>query len=124
MVVGDYDHLSRGTKWYGEKGWVHVNRSGLWAEPESILQEKTGPDDIHLYNSRNHMVNFLECVKNRRECICPAEVGHRSCSLGLLGEIAILAGRKLKWDPDKEIFLGDEEANRYLSRPMRSPWHL
>ena len=124
MVVGDYDHLSRGTKWYGEKGWVHVNRSGLWAEPESLLREKIRPDDIHLYNSRNHMRNFLECVKSRRECICPAEVGHRSCSLGLLGEIAVLAGRKLKWDPNKEIFLGDEKANRYLSRPMRSPWHL
>jgi hypothetical protein len=56
--------------------------------------------------------------------VAPIEVAHRSISVALLGEIAMLTQRKLRWDPDKETFLDDDEANRMLSRPMRSPWHL
>jgi len=113
-----------GAAWYGEKGWIHVNRGGLWAQPKSILKEVIGPNETHLYNSPDHKQNFLDCVKNRRLTIAPAEVGHRSISVGLLGEIAMLTERKLKWDPEKETFIKDDEANRMLSRPMRSPWHL
>jgi len=113
-----------GPKWYGEKGWIHVNRHVLLAEPSSILKEVIGPNETRLYKSNNHTQNFLDCVKSRRETIVPAEVGHRSISVGLLGEIAMLTGRKLKWDPQKERFLNDDEANRMLWRPMRSPWHL
>jgi predicted dehydrogenase len=113
-----------GTVWYGEKGWVYVKRGRLEADPKSILDEKIGPNEIKLYESRDHQRNFLECVKSRKLTITPVEIAHRSISVGLLGEIAMLLGRKLKWDPEKEIFLNDEQANRMLSRPMRSPWHL
>jgi predicted dehydrogenase len=113
-----------GTVWYGEKGWVYVKRGRLEADPKSILDERIGPDEIKLYESRDHQRNFLECVKSRKLTITPVEIAHRSISVGLLGEIAMLLGRKLKWDPEKEIFLNDEQANRMLSRPMRSPWHL
>ena len=94
------------------------------ANPASILKEVIGPEEIKLYRSRDHKQNFLDCVKNRKETIAPAEVAHRSISIGLLGEIAMLTKRKLRWDPDKEVFLNDEQANRMLSHPMRSPWHL
>jgi len=114
----------RGPVWYGEKGWIHVNRGGLWAEPKSVLKEVIGPNEIHLYKSRDHKQNFLDCVKTRRLTIAPAEVGHRSISVALLGEIAMLTGRKLKWNPEEERFINDEQANRMLFRPMRSPWHL
>jgi len=113
-----------GAMWYGEKGWIHVNRGGLNAEPKSVLDEVIGPDEIKLYNSRDHTQNFLDCVKSRKETITPVEIAHRSISVGLLGEIAMLTGEKLKWDPDKEIFLNSDQANRLLSRPMRAPWHL
>jgi predicted dehydrogenase len=113
-----------GAMWYGEKGWIHVNRGGLNAEPKSVLDEVIGPDEIKLYESRDHQGNFLDCVKSRKETITPVEIAHRSISVGLLGEIAMLTGEKLKWDPDKEIFLNSDQANRLLSRPMRSPWHL
>ena len=113
-----------GVVWYGEKGWIHVDRGALTAEPASLIKEVIGPEEIHLYKSRDHKQNFLDCVKSRREAICPAEVGHRSISAGLLGEIAMLTGRKLKWDPAKEEFINDSGASRYLSRPMRSPWHI
>jgi len=111
-----------GAVWYGEKGWVHVDRGRIASDPPSILKEVIGPGEIKLYESRDHQQNFLDCVKSRKETITPIEIAHRSISVGLLGEIAMLTGRKLKWDPEKEIFAGDEEANRMLSRPFRSPW--
>jgi len=114
-----------GTMWYGEKGWIHVDRGDkLDAEPKSILNETIGPDEIRLYDSRDHQQNFLDCVLTRKKTIAPIETAHRSISVGLLGEIAMLTEAKLKWNPDKEIFLNNDQANRMLSRPMRSPWHL
>jgi predicted dehydrogenase len=114
-----------GTVWYGEKGWIYVDRGNkLQAEPKSILDETIGPSEIKLYQSSDHQQNFLDCVKSREKTITPIEVAHRSISVGLLGEIAMLTEQKLRWDPEKEIFLNSDEANRMLSRPMRSPWHL
>ena len=127
MIVANNQQQPKGmgTVWYGEKGWIHVDRGDkLEAEPQSILDERIGPDEIRLYESNDHMQNFLDCVKSRKQAIAPIEVAHRSISVGLLGEIAMLLGRKLQWDPDKERFVNDDTANRMLSRPMRSPWHL
>jgi len=124
MTVANNKQIPQGTKWYGEDGWIYVKRGKLEADPQSVLNEVIGPNEVRLYKSNNHRQNFLDCVKSRRETIAPIEVGHRSISVGLLGEIAMLTERKLKWDPEKEIFLNDEQANRMLSRPMRSPWHL
>ncbi len=125
MTVANNKQIPQGTKWYGEAGkWIYVNRGKLEANPPSVLKEIIGPDEVKLYESRDHRQNFLDCVKSRKETIAPAEVGHRSISVGLLGEIAMLTERKLRWDPEKEIFLDDERANRMLSRPMRNPWHL
>jgi len=125
MTVANNKQIPQGTKWYGESGkWIYVKRGKLEANPASVLKEVIGPDEIKLYRSRDHKQNFLDCVKSRKETIAPAEVAHRSISVGLLGEIAMLTQRKLRWDPDKEIFGNDEQANRMLWRPMRSPWHL
>jgi len=63
-------------------------------------------------------------VKSRKKTITPIETACRSITVGLLGEIAMLLERKLQWDPQKEEFVNDPEANRLLSRPMRAPWHL
>ncbi len=126
MIVANDRQLPHkmGTAWYGEKGWIHVNRGGLWAEPASVLQEAIGPDEIRLYRSGDHQRNFLDCVKSREETITPIDIAHRSISVALLGEIAMLTEQKLRWDPEKEVFLNSDEANRLLSRPMRSPWHI
>jgi hypothetical protein len=113
-----------GACWYGDQGWIHVNRGGLYASDPKILRETIGPNETHLYKSPHHQRNFIECVKTRKETIAPAEVAHRSISVGLLGEIAMLTERKLKWDPESETFVGDESADRLLMRPYRSPWHL
>jgi hypothetical protein len=114
-----------GACWYGENGaWIHVNRGGLKASDPKILEEVIGPNETRLYESKDHQQNFLDCVKSRKETITPIEIAHRSISVGLLGEIAMLTEQKLKWDPKTERFLNSDEANRLLQRSMRSPWHL
>ena len=124
MTVANNKQIPQGTKWYGEKGWIYVKRGKLESEPKSVLDKVIGPDEIKLNRSRDHKQNFLDCVRSRKLTIAPVEVGHRSISVALLGEIAMLTEKKLRWDPEKEIFLNSDEANRMLSRPMRSPWHL
>ncbi len=113
-----------GACWYGEKGWIHVSRGGLNASDPKILKEKIGPGETLLYKSYNHHENFIDCVKTRKETIAPSEVAHRSISVGLLGEIAMQTGRKLKWDPAKEVFVGDAGANSMLMRQYRSGWGI
>ncbi|MHC4574687.1 MAG: hypothetical protein ACYS76_11245 [Planctomycetota bacterium] len=94
------------------------------AYPESLLTSIIGPNEIRLYKSNNHKANFLECIRTRAETVAPVEIGHRSCTACVLGYIAMLLGRKLKWDPQKEQFINDDHANRMLTRPMRTPWNL
>jgi predicted dehydrogenase len=127
MVIANDQQVPHGmgTCWYGEKGWIHVTRDQpVHTNRPEIFEEKIGPNEIHLEVSLDHHQNFLNAIKTRRETITPAEIAHRSLTPALLGEISMAVGRKLKWDPDKELIIGDEEASRMLSRPMRSPWHL
>jgi predicted dehydrogenase len=124
MVVANNQQLTQGAKWFGDKGWVHVSRGGLSASDPKILREVIGPDEIQLYNSRDHKQNFLDCIKSRKQTIAPAETGHRSISVGLLGEIAMLTGRKLKWNPETEEFANDAAASALLGRSYREPWTL
>jgi hypothetical protein len=124
MTVANDRQLQHGAKWYGEKGWVHVDRGNLTASSPDILKEEIGPQEIKLYESRDHKLNFLDCMRSRKQTICPVEVGHRSISVGLLGEIAMLTGRKIKWDPDTEQIIGDPGASALLGRSYREPWVL
>jgi predicted dehydrogenase len=124
MTVANNRQLMQGAKWYGEKGWIHVNRGGLNASDEKILKEEIGPNETQLYESRDHKQNFLDCVKSRKLPLCPAEVGHRSISVALLGEIAMLTGRNIQWDPDQEEIIGDPQASVLLGRSYREPWVL
>ena len=112
-----------GTVWYGSDGWIHVWRGGLEASDENILKEKIGKNETQLYKSTNHWKNFIDCVVSRNETITPAETGHRSISVGLLGEIAIITGEKLNWNPETEKFTDNNVyATRLLKRPYRAPW--
>jgi predicted dehydrogenase len=107
--------------WIGNVGW----RAPLQAEPKSILDSKIGPDEIHLYTCKaGEQRNFLDCVKSRKECYFPPEIGQRCFTIAHIGNISMLLGRKLRWNPKKEKFVDDEQANRMLSRSMRGPWHL
>ncbi|HUV62337.1 MAG TPA: hypothetical protein VMW24_00495, partial [Sedimentisphaerales bacterium] len=113
-----------GTRFEGTEGWIYVNRGKLQAEPESLLTSVIGPDEKHLYQSNDHKQNLLDCIKSRKNPICNAEIGHRSSTVCHLGNIAMLLDRPLKWNPQTEQFIGDDEANRMTWRPRRAPWNL
>jgi predicted dehydrogenase len=113
-----------GTRFEGSEGWIYVNRGKLQAGPESILNSTIGPDEVHLYESRSHSQNFLDCIKSRKDPICNAEIGHRSSTVCHLGNIAMLLDRPLRWNPKAEQFVGDDEANRMTWRPRRAPCRL
>jgi len=121
IVSGSFE---RGVRFEGEDGWVFVSRRRIDASNKALLSHTFGPSAIRLYRSDDHKQNFLDCVKTRKECVAPAEVAQRSISVGHLGLIAIKLKRKVHWDPVRERFVNDPEADRLLSRPMRSPWRL
>ncbi len=124
MLLGGGVGLRFGTKWIGEQGWVWVDRERIEAEPAALLKETFGPNDVQLYRSPGHYRNFLDCVKTRRQTITPCEVAHHSVIPGHLGQVSMLVGRKIKFDPETETIINDPTANEMLSRSMRSPWHL
>jgi len=127
-----------GIKFYGSDGWLFVSRGDEKATPSDppssvrgqklaasdpkILTSVIGPDEIHLYVSREHHANWLDCVISRQQPIAPIEIGHRSCSTCLIHHMAMRANRKLYWDPAKERFKNDDAANALLSRPQRPPY--
>jgi len=118
-------NIRSGTKWIGDRGeWIWVDRGGLESSDKSILEEEIGPTEIQLFRSPGHQREFLDCVKTRHLTTCPAETAHRSASIGHLGQIAMLTGRKLRWNPETEQIQDDLEASRMLSTPMRAPWHI
>ena len=108
----------------GEEGWIEVSDQSMTAEPASLLERRLSPGDKPLYRSNDHFRNFLDCVRTRAATVATAEAGHRSATLCHLGNIAMLLGRKLDWDPADERFPKDQQANRLLGRSMRSPWSL
>ena len=116
----------RGIKFEGSDGWIfiHVHGGRLEAEPQSLLREKIGPNEISLGRNHGHHRNFLDAVRERVQPFATAEIGHRTASICHLVNIAMLLERKLKWDPDKEQVLGDSHANQMVAPSMREPWHL
>jgi len=116
----------QGCVFRGDQGWVHVNRKGIWAEPESLLKVRIKPDELRLDAGAkgSHYENFIQCVRSREDPIAPVEAGHQASYLGMIAEISIRLGRKLRWNPTSEKFVDDSQANQLLSGPMRSPWHL
>jgi len=112
-----------GVKFEGPDGWILVTRGKIEASRPELLKEPLGDSKkVALYESNDHMGNFFECLRTRKPPVCDAETGHRSVSLCHLGVIAIRLGRKLTWDPEKERFVNDKEADGYLAREMRKPW--
>lgn len=135
------DAYDNGVKFVGSKGWIFVGRGdysitasdpkskgayekSLSASDPKILESKIGPNEIHLYESKEQHLNWLECILSGQPTVAPIEVGHRACSVCLLSAIAMKLRRKLYWDPIKERFKNDTEANAMLSRSERWPYQL
>ena len=113
-----------GCTFEGTDGTIYVDRGKLESKPAGILEAPLTDKDVRLHRASDHKRNWLECVRSREPTICPAEVGHRSATVCQLGNIAYWLRRKLRWDPARERFLEDEEANRLAGREVRSPWEL
>jgi predicted dehydrogenase len=137
-ISGDFPN---GIKFYGTEGWIFVTRDEmvtptdpggkaavapkpLVASDPKILDSVIGPDEVHLYQSDDQHGNWLECIKSRKAPIAPAEIGHRACSTCLIHHIAMKTKRRLYWDPVKEHFKNDDDANCMLSRPQRAPYMM
>jgi len=114
-----------GVTWYGENGWIHVDRGDvLIASKPELISEELGADKKALSKSNDHFGNFLECIHSRKETIAPVEVAHRSISVGLLGEIAMTTKQRIQWDPVNELILNNAKASKLLMRSFRSPWRI
>jgi len=109
-----------GIRFEGTEGWVFVTRGAIDARPKSLL----GTNEIRWHKMKTHYRNFLDCVRLRKDPVAPVKVGHRSATVCHLGNIAMLLGRKLYWDPQKERFVNDPAADRMTMRSMRAPWRL
>jgi predicted dehydrogenase len=109
---------------YGTKGWIYVSREGIITNPPSLATEKIAPDKIQVTRSNDHHQNFLNAIRTGQQTICHVEVAVRAQEIAQMEYISLCLGRKLRWDPVAEEFIGDAEANRFLTRAMRSPWHL
>ena len=121
----------QGCKFVGDEGWVHVNRSGISAEPASLLAVKMGGDDQPLHASPRHAdpytahtADFFRSIRTRQDPVSPVEEGHAASTIGNVADIALRLGRRLQWDPARDRFVSDDEANNMLSRASRSPWTI
>jgi predicted dehydrogenase len=113
-----------GCTFVGTDGWLYVDRGVIQSQPGDVIKEPLGKDARRVYHATDHRGNWLECIRTRKEPICPAEVGHRSATVCLLANIGYWLRRPLRWAPKEERFVGDDEANKLVSRPMRAPWKL
>lgn len=120
LAQGD-EKIRGGTKFIGEKGWIWVNR-GKFESSDKSLVAQVGKDALKGDASSDHHKNWIESIVSGKLPVCDAEVGHRSATVCHLGNIAARLKRPLNWDPAKETFVNDNEANQMLSRPYRAPW--
>ncbi len=136
LTSGGYPN---GVRYEGTEGWIFVTRGEYIASPSDpvatdknakaldasdpkILTSVIKKNEIPLYVSEEQHGNWLECIKSRNEPISPVEIGHRACTVCLVTHIAMKLERKLIWNPDKELFVNDTEANTMLSRSQRAPY--
>ena len=106
----------------GTEGTLDVSREFLDSKPGNIAKIELKSTDKPLYLSDNHYNNWIQCIKNRTRPVADVEIGHRTASVCNIGNICYRLRRPLDWDPDKEEFKNDEEANKLLTKVYRSPY--
>ncbi len=121
IVVELGDGPGGGAIFVGEKGTITIGRNLCKSDPSEIVKGPLGDRENHI---ALHLRNWLDCIRSREKPICDVEIGHRSATVCHLGNIARWTGRKLRWDPVKEVFPDDDEANEFLDRQRRKPYEL
>jgi len=133
------NNFPTGIRFEGPDGWIYVSRGSakvtasdpatrfgkaLEASDPKILNSKIGPNEYHAHPSTDHHLDWLKSIQTRQPAATNPEQAHRATSTCILGWIAMRLGRKLRWDPVKETFPGDDQANAMLSRPQRAPYGI
>ncbi len=118
------DVAHHGIKFIGSEGWIHVESSKITSSIPDVDKIELKPDAVRLYKSDDHIGDFINSVKARTEPGATIEIGHRTATICHLGYIATTLKRELHWDPVKEEFKNDDEANALRSRPMRGNWSI
>jgi predicted dehydrogenase len=114
--------VHNGVRFDGSSGWIWVTRGELQASKKDILEEPLASDAQRLPVSNDHKGNFFESIRTRKDPIAPVEAGHRSISVCHLGVMSMRMNRTLNWDPEKQQFVNDPDADKWLSRPQRAPY--
>ena len=123
LVLRLDDGPSSGGRFHGQQGTISIDAGKYWADPPEIVGEPVKPWPLHRIRLA-HVQNWLDCIRSREKPICDVEIGHRSATICHLGNIARWTGRRLRWDPVKEVFPDDAEANEFLDRRRRKPYEL
>jgi predicted dehydrogenase len=113
-----------GCTFEGTEGKIYVNRRVLETTPKELAAKELGAGEFHVASSSNHRRNWLDAVRSRKQPIATAEIGHRTGTVCHLTNLGYQLRRPLQWDPRKEQFVGDDEANSLINQPMRKPWTL
>ncbi len=115
---------NHGTTFFGSAGWISVDRNGIEYSDPKLAEFTSDSGAERLYNSPGHARNFLDCIKNRESTVSPLEVAIRSDTISHLSDLCVRLQRPIKWDPQRERTIDDDEAMKLLTRKMREPWML
>ena len=118
-----------GAVFVGDKCKIEINRNKFTTNPPDFVKHPPEPAAAEIWEgagwvARPHIQNWLDCIKTREKPNADVEIGHRSISVCHLANIARQLGRRLHWDPEREVFPGDDQANSYLARPRRKGYEL
>jgi predicted dehydrogenase len=113
-----------GCTFTGTEGTLRIDRDHMSSDPSSIVKEPLGAKEVRLARSPGHHRNWIDCIRSRKRPLADVEIGARSVSICILGNLAYWNNRRLRWDPGKWEFVDDAEANRWLDRERRDPWRL
>ncbi|OQC05866.1 MAG: hypothetical protein BWX80_01837 [Candidatus Hydrogenedentes bacterium ADurb.Bin101] len=114
-----------GVVFHGTEGWIgDFNFGTFYASNQKLWKEELKPDDERVYKSDGHVRNFIDCVKSRKETVCPVEMAIRCDTIAHMVNVAAQTGRVINWDPKAEQIVGDEEAAKMLTRSCREEWKI
>jgi predicted dehydrogenase len=120
-VTMNISNDTHGVKFIGDEGYVQLDGIVHRDDGEKVTAKDL---PIKLYKSKNQYRNLIDCIRSRKTTAAPVDVAHHSIAPAHLGNIAMLTGRKIVWNPKKEHIKDDKEANAMLSRNYRAPWKL
>ncbi len=122
-IIMKHEDFGRGygVRFIGDKGTIDIAREYLDSNPPSIVNEVIKPNEVHVYNSDDHYWDWLNAIKNNKQPICDAETGHRTSSVCCIANISYWLKRALQWDPVREQFISDPEANLLLKGNLSFP---